>query len=122
VPITDETIDLLGKNCDDLQENISVTNGTISGKLLHVDDYTDFDEEAYAGYFLALNVDGGTGATVAVELINGVIEPKAVEGEDGVYVIKIDNTNTQRIKITSTNGGTVESKTYSLTTLVLDPQ
>lgn len=104
-----------------MQTNISVTNGTISGKLLYVDDYTDFDEEAYAGYFLALNVDGGDGSTVEVELVNGVVEPKEVTGEDGVYVIKIDNTNTQRIKITSTNGTTVESKTYSLTTLVLDP-
>ena len=41
---------------------------------------------------------------------------------DGVCILKISNTNTQRVKFTYTKDETTESKVFSLTTLVLDPQ
>lgn len=121
-PITDETIDLLGKNCDDLQDNISVTNGTISGKLLHVDDYTGYDPTYCEGYYLALQVeDADPDAVITVEVINGMFGPATLDS-DRMCILKISNTNTQRVKFTYTKDETTETKVFSLTTLVLDPQ
>ncbi|MBO7451822.1 MAG: hypothetical protein J6U54_15870 [Clostridiales bacterium] len=60
-PVTDESDDLLGKNCSDLQENIRVSaDGTFTGTLHYVTGYTGFsgDPTEQEGNYLAIKVTG----------------------------------------------------------------
>ena len=90
--------------------------------MLHVDDYTGYDPNYCEGYYLALQVeDADPDAVITVEVVNGMFGPATLDA-DRMCILKISNTNTQRVKFTYTKDETTETKVFSLTTLVLDPQ
>ena len=121
----DTTIDaaenLFGKVVSDLQNNVAISDGEITGTLNHVEGYTGFsgDAELQNGNFLALHFTAAEGATIGVEVIGGASEGNPVTLDpDGIIVLRIAST-TQKVKATATLEGVTESKTYNLTNLTL---
>ena len=121
-PVTDATIDLLGLDCTDLQSDIEIGNGEITGTLKYVTGYTGFSglEEEQSGNYLALYITAGEeGETIQVQL--GSKSPVTLDA-DGLIICRITDKSMQTIKVVaSVDGYTPVSRTYSLAGLtVLD--
>lgn len=88
--INDAT-DLLGKKDYELQENMKVENGKITGTLLYVDDYTGFSgsAEEQEGNYIAMHctVPDVAGATINFISKSGVKYP--IDPSDGLIVLRI---------------------------------
>lgn len=112
---------ILGKSVADLQTNVIVNDGFITGTLKYVSDYTGYsgDTEEQKGNFLALKLSDTTGATSTCELINGPLGRPITFDSDRQVVVRVTNKATQKIRITSTLNGETVSKTYSLSSLKL---
>ena len=117
-------VDLLGKTADDLQEDVEVADGAITGTLNYVTGYTGFsgDVAEQSGNYLALKVTAIDGATITVELINGTVGHPVTLDEDGMIVLRIANKSTQSVEIVATKGSLSEVQRFSLTGLTLTPQ
>lgn len=111
----DIAIDLFGKTVSDLQEDIQIGHGTISGVLKYISDYSSaYTGEEASGNFLALHFDTGVeGTTYVVELMGGMHGPQTLDS-DQVCVFRVTS-NSQRIKVTaSKNGYTSITQLYNL--------
>lgn len=111
--------DLFGKAATDLCTGITVTDDVISGKLLYVNDYTDFSTNAaeQEGNYLALAVSTDVDdATTTVELMGGT-NPVTKSDDNGNYVMRVTNSTSQTVKITSTKDKDSVTKIYKLTGL-----
>lgn len=119
-PVADG-IDLLGKDASDLQENIAIADGAITGTLKYVTGYTGFsgDSEQQSGNFIALKFEAVAGSTITVELINGTVGHPVTLDADGMIVIRVSDTSTQSIEIVATSGNISETQTLTITDLVL---
>ena len=117
-------VDLLGKTADDLQEDVEVANGAITGTLNYVTGYTGFsgDVAEQSGNYLALKVTAIEGATITVELINGTAGHPVTLDEDGMIVLRIANKSTQSVEVVATKDSLSEVQRFSLTGLTLTPQ
>lgn len=117
--------DLLGKVVGDLQEDIVIANGAITGTLKYVTGYTGFSGEAdlQNGNYLAIHasVPEVSGATITITLVNAVISKEPVTLDpDGLHIIRVTNKDTQKIIVTATKTGHVPvSKTYTFKGLTL---
>lgn len=105
--------DLFGKVVSDLQSGITVgADGAVTGELKYISDYTGFDEGNPAmqvGNYLALHCTTNVaGATISVKITN----PKTLD-DDGIFVGRIADKDTQTITITASAEG------YQTTTKVL---
>jgi hypothetical protein len=111
------TLDLLGLNVEDLQENIEISDdNVISGTLKYVTDYTGFSGNVaeQQGNYLALHFDvpDVDGVTLTV---NGT-----TLDTDGVIVLIVDDT-TKKVRATASKAGYPDvTKTYALTGLTLN--
>lgn len=111
------TLDLLGLNVEDLQENISISDdNVISGTLKYVTDYTGFSGNVaeQQGNYLALHFDvpDVDGVTLTV---NGT-----TLDTDGVIVLIVDDT-TKKVRATASKAGYPDvTKTCTLTGLTLN--
>lgn len=115
---------VFGKTVSTLQTDVNVGNDAITGTLLYVSDYTEFNAtpEKQAGNFLALNITNGTaGSTLKTELIGGTEGDVKLDG-DTKAVFRITNKDKQKIKFTITKDGDTASKIYSVSGLVLTPR
>ena len=83
--------------------------------------YTGFsgNTSEQSGHYLALKFDAVDGVTVSVELVGGTVGHPVELDSDMNMVLRITNPETQKIKVIATDGTTTDSKTYSLTRLVL---
>lgn len=117
-------VDLIGKTADDLQEDVEVANGAITGTLNYVTGYTGFsgDVAEQSGNYLALKVTAIEGATITVELINGTVGHPVELDEDGMIVLRIANKSTQSVEVVATKDSLSEVQRFSLTGLTLTPQ
>lgn len=117
-------VDLLGKEADDLQEDVEVANGAITGTLKYVTGYTGFsgDVSEQSGNYLAIKVTAVEGATITVELINGTVGHPVTLDEDGMIVIRIADKTTQSVEVVATKDSLSETQRFSLTGLTLTPQ
>ena len=124
VSVVPDDVDLLGKNAGDLQENIAISNGAVTGTLKYVTDYTGFssDVEEQSGNYLAIKVEAVEDATITVELINGTLGHPVTLDDDGMIVIRVSNTETQSIQIVATVGAVSETVNLSISDLVLAEQ
>ena len=118
-----EGTDLLGKELDDLQNNVSVGNSTIGGTLHYVTGYTGFsgDPQLQSGNYLVLKCDTFdiSGSTITCELIGGDYGPVTLDA-DGIIIFRIKNKQ-QKVKVTATKEGYgTSTKTYDLSGLVLE--
>lgn len=123
VEAVDPAEDLLGKTASDLQTNISIVDGVISGKLQYVENYTGFsnDPAKQEGNYLALKVETDPADTeTTFELLGGNSGRKTLDS-DGIMLIRVTNGNTQSLSITSTKGKDSLTKVYKLTGLELVP-
>lgn len=108
----------------DLQEDIEVANGAITGTLKHVTDYTGFssDTDEQSGNFLALKLEAFSGATIQVELVNGTVGKPVTLDSDGMIVLRITDISTQSIKVIATIDSVSETISYSISGLTLNEE
>lgn len=112
---------LLGKSVTDLQSDIVLGDGEITGALKHVTDYTDFSGDAseQSGNYLVLHSEATDGATVTVELDGSAQEPITLD-TDGICILRISDT-AQSVRITASKPGHDNVvKIYALTGLTLE--
>ena len=84
--LTDATVDLWGKDCDDLQTGISITDGIASGTLKYVADYTSAGFIMDDGHnFIALVANVSTGTTVKCKFNSKT----TTLDEDGIIVLQM---------------------------------
>lgn len=95
--------DLLGKVVSDLQENIEISEGKITGTLKHVTGYTGFssDPELQEGNYLAIHNISNLEDPIVVELIGGFSGPTTLDA-DGIIILRIANKE-QKVKVTCGN-------------------
>ena len=101
-----------------------VNETEVTGTLHYVTDYIGFNGTEPAeqeGNYLALKVDPKPidGATIIVELVGGKKGPVTLDG-DRMIVIRIENKDTQTIKVAARNSKNEIAKTYSLAKLTLE--
>ena len=114
--------DLFGKTVSDLQENVSIGNGAITGTLKYVTGYTGFssDTEMQSGNYLVIHAADANADSVTVEVVGGTSGPRTLDS-DGIIVLRIANKNTQTVRVISYKDGvSKDTKTYSLTGLTLE--
>lgn len=120
--ISGET-DLLGKVVTDLQEDVTVSDSAITGRLKFVTEYTGFsgDTALQSGNYLVIHAEADEGATIAAEVVGGYTGPVVLDA-DGILVARIESTS-QSIKVVGMKAGKVTAvKTYSLADLTLTPE
>lgn len=104
--------DLFGKVVSDLQDEIAIgVNGAVTGELKYISDYTGFDSrpEMQVGNYIAIHCTTNVaGATISVKITNPV-----TLDDDGIFVGRIADKDTQTITITASAEG------YQTTTKVL---
>ena len=118
------SVDLLDKIVTDLQSDVSVSGGTISGTLNYIDDYTGFsgDPAEQVGHYLAVKCEAEEGDTIVLDLIGGTHGPVTLD-DDGICIIRITNPATQMLKYTATGtDGSTETQIWKLTGLTLAPE
>ena len=84
--LTDATVDLWGKDCDDLQTGISVTGGVASGTLKNVPDFTSAGFDMSQGTnFIALEAKVSAGTTVKCKFNSKT----TTLDDDGIIVLQM---------------------------------
>lgn len=118
--LTDNTIDLFGKTVDDLQTGVSFGNGTVTGTLKYVDDYTGFSSnvEEQTGNYIVLKaeVPEVSDVTITVKITNPV-----TLDSDGIFVGKIANKSSQTITVVASKTGLPSvTRTFTLSGLTVE--
>ena len=114
---------VLGKKVGELQNGVGILNGSIYGRLKHVEGYTGFsgDPELQSGHYLALKMDtAGDDDVITVELIGGTVGHPVTLDEDRNIVLRITNPKTQAIEVVATDGNETVTKRYTLESLRLE--
>ena len=84
--LDDATVDLWGKDCDDLQTGVTIADGKISGTLKYVADYTSAGFDMSQGTnFIALKVNVAEGTTVKLKFNNKT----TTLDDDGIIVVQM---------------------------------
>lgn len=118
-----DDVDVLGKDAGDLQEDVAIANGAITGTLKYVTGYTGFsgDVSEQSGNYLAIKVEANADS-ITVELINGTLGHPVTLDSDGMIVIRISDTSTQSITVVATKGNVSETHNLSISGLTLTPE
>ena len=118
-----DDVNVLGKDAGDLQSDIAIANGAITGTLKYVTGYTGFsgDVAEQSGNYLAIKVEADADS-ITVELVGGTLGHPVTLDEDGMIVLKIANTTTQSITVVATKGNVSETHNLSISGLVLTPE
>lgn len=114
-PIPGNTV-ILGKAVSNLQENITIGDNAITGKLLYVDDYTGYSSNPseQEGNYLALQFACDMpDAVMTTQLIGGTTGEKTLD-EDKQCVYRVTSPSTQAVRITATKGKDAITKTFAL--------
>lgn len=119
--------DLLGLTIGDLQEDVEINDGQITGTLKYVTGYTGFsgDPEEQEGNYLVLHFGcsdpDADGATISTFLTNGVIDHPQTLDPDGLLICRITDKMTQTIEVVASKEGYADvKKVYELTGLTLE--
>ena len=116
---------MLGKLVSDLQDNIVISEDSITGTLKYVTGYTGFNDSVPSeqeGNYLALKIDAEpVGSVTTVELVGGTKGPVTLD-EDMNIVLLIKNKDTQSVKVTVETDSKTSSKIYGLTGLTLETE
>ncbi len=114
--------DILGKSAEDLQENIEIGDGGITGTSKYVTGYTGYSgsPELQEGNFLVLHFSAPGSESIHVELVGGHSGPRKLD-PDGLAVARIES-NEQYIRAVADYGARgVIVKEWSLDDLTLNP-
>ena len=123
VSAVEGSVDLLGKTASELQEDVAIANGAITGTLKYVTGYTGFsgDVSEQSGNYLAIKCEA-IADSITVELVGGTLGHPVTLDSDGMIVLRITNTETQSITVVATKGNVSETHTFSIADLVLTPE
>lgn len=115
----DPTATALGKAVSALQSDVIVHDKFIKGTLHYVTGYTGYSdvEAEQSGNFLALAFDVSDGAATTIQLTGK--EPVTLDSSK-TAVLRIENKNTQKLKVVTTLGNDTITKVYSLANLDLE--
>ena len=115
----DATSLILGKAVSALQSDVIVHDKFIKGTLHYVTGYTQYSEvEAeQSGNYLALKFDVSDGATTTIQITGK--EPVTLDNSKNA-VFRVENKNTQKIKVVTTLGDDTITKVYSLSGLTVE--
>ena len=114
---------MLGKSVGELQSGVGIVNGSIYGRLKHVEGYTGFsgDPELQSGHYLVLKMETPSeNDVITVELIGGTVGHPVTLDEDRNIVLRITNPKTQAIEVVATDGETTNTKRFTLESLRLE--
>lgn len=120
----DVATNLLGKVVTDLQEDVAIADGAITGTLHYIDDYTGFsgDPAEQEGNYLVVVCEAQEGDTITATLTNGIHGPVTLD-PDGILIARITDPTTQKLVFTATGAdGTTETQTFDLSGLVLEEE
>lgn len=120
-PVTDTAIDLFGKDCDDLQENIAIANGAITGNLKYVTGYTGFSSKTSEqnGNYIALKVTNATADEIYVGMSPSASGKELNKlDDDGMIVLQVTNKDTQVIRVETVTAGIRDGFSFDLSDLV----
>ena len=123
--MTDSSVDLFGKNCEDLQEDIAVANGAITGTLKYVTGYTGFSGKAkeQKGNFIAIKVTNSSADEIYAGIAPSVSGKELVKLDpDGIIVIQVNDHENQEIRVEVVKDGVHDGFDLSLVDLVCTPQ
>lgn len=83
--------DLLGKSVTDLQEDVIISGGVISGTSKYVTGYTGFsgDPALQSGNFIAFHAEQDGAASISVRKIGSENDPVTLD-EDGIVVMRVE--------------------------------
>ncbi len=112
----------MGKSVTDLQEDIVVDNGTISGTLHYVTGYTGFDAshpELQEGHFIALHAEDDDASSIAIRPLGSTADPATLDS-DGLYILHI--VNATGIEVYSVVDGVTYMNVYRFENLTLEPE
>lgn len=108
VAAEDSETEYWGKTSDDLQEDIAIANGVISGTLKYISDYSAAGFEG-GGNFIALKVGSSesiSGVTYKCTVIDGNGQERTVTlDDDKVIVIQIKDKAAQKLRFTAEKDG-----------------
>lgn len=112
---------LLGYVVSDLQSDVSISNGAITGHLNYIDDYsTAFSGAETSGNYLAIHasVPDASDATITVTVTN----PSTLD-EDGICICRIADKSTQTITVVASKEGYESvTKVFTLSGLTVDTE
>jgi len=114
---------LLGKVVSDLQDDIEISGGSITGTLKYVTGYTGFsgDSSEQAGNYLAVVCTAQEGDTITARLIGGIHPNPVTLDSDGILIVRITDKDIQKLEFTATSAdGTMETRVYDLSGLTLE--
>ena len=123
-PVTDTAVDLFGKNCSDLQEDIAIANGSITGTLKYVTGYTGFSSKAkeQKGNFIALKVTNATADEIYVGLSPSASGKELNKlDEDGMIVLQVTNKDTQVVRVETVTDGIHDGFALDISGLTCTP-
>lgn len=123
--MTDSSVDLLGKNCEDLQEDIAVANGAITGTLKYVTGYTGFSSKTkeQKGNFIALEITNSSADEIYAGITPSVSGKELVKLDpDGIIIIQVNDHENQEIRVEVVKDGVHDGFDLSLADLVCTPQ
>ena len=106
----------------DLQSDIKIDGSMISGELKYVTEYTGFsgNPAEQQGNYIALHAETDFNEDeITLELINGTVGHPVTLDSDGLMVVRITDTETQKIRIVATKGSRTRVKLYDLSGLSL---
>ena len=125
VALIPETGTVYGVSVSDIQANLDVGSGGITGTSKLISDGTVWDSGTWGtgedtGNYLALKAVGiPEGATAYIELLGGKSGPIALSSEDGYMAVCRVTSNTQKVKLTTVLGNYADQKLYGLNKLSL---
>ena len=114
-----ESDDLLGASLTDLQTDVTIADGNISGTIKYMEDYDGFSTDA-EGHFFAVKATTTSGEVHIIGTTpNGSKEFKIYDSEDstnydGVFIMKIENDNLEKLDFRYIDGDEETLKQYKV--------
>lgn len=123
--MTDSSVDLLGKNCEDLQSSIAIANGEITGTLNYVTGYTGFSSKTkeQKGNFIALHIENESADEIYAGISPSESGKELVKLDpDGIIIIRVADHEAQEIRVEVVKNGVHDGFDLSLANLTCTPQ
>lgn len=114
-----ESDDLLGAELTDLQTDVTIADGSISGTIKYMEDYDGWSTGA-EGHFFAIKatttsgVVNLTGVTPNGEKTFKIYDSEDSTNYDGVFIMQIKNDNLEQIILNYVDGNEVTTKAYNI--------
>jgi hypothetical protein len=116
--------DLLGKSVTDLQSDIEIEDGEISGTLKYVTGYTGFsgDTAEQTGNYLVLHIACEGATKITAFLTNGNATKPVTLDSDGLLISRITDKATQKLIFTAYGENISCTEEFDLTGLTLNEE